>query len=200
MELCGILSVLSLIIRFIHSRGIERAQIKWFTFAAAFTVICIMVIETLNFRHLEILLLPVVLAIPAAAGIAILRYHLFDIDLIIRRTLLYAIVSGLLAAVYFGSVLLLQQIFHSLTGESNPVAIVISTLIISVLFNPLRGRVQQALDRRFYRQRYDAENALAAFSSDLRSEVDFHQVSQRLLDTVQETVQPDHVVLWVRKT
>jgi hypothetical protein len=137
----------------------------------------------------------------AALGIAILRYHLWDIDVIIRKTLVYSVVTGLLALVYFGSVLLLQGLFSRLGVGQAPAALVLSTLAIAALFNPLRRSVQQVVDRRFYRKKYDAEQVLAAFSAQARDEVEMGRLSTALVGAVEETVQPNRVSVWVaRKT
>lgn len=133
-------------------------------------------------------------------GIAILRYRLFDIDLIIRRTLVYGALTLTLALVYFGSVVVLQRIFQALTGQGeSPLVIVISTLVIAALANPLRRRIQSVIDRRFYRQRYNAEQTMEAFADGLRQELDLDQISQRLMKTVSESMQPELTSLWVRE-
>jgi hypothetical protein len=138
------------------------------------------------------------LTILVSLGIAMLRYRLWDIDVLIRRTLLYGVLSLLLAVVYLGSVTVLQGIFTSLGGSQSELATVISTLGIAALFNPLRGRIQEFIDRRFYRTKYDAEQALAAFAASARSETDLGQLSARLTDTVQETMQPNQIKLWLK--
>lgn len=138
------------------------------------------------------------LCIPVSISVAILRYRLFDIDFIINRALVYGLVSAVLAAVYFGAVAALQAAVRALTGAENAVAIVASTLLIAALFQPLRGRVQTTIDRRFYRARYDASRALANFSATLREEVDLPRLREHLVETVASTIRPAHVTLWLR--
>jgi hypothetical protein len=138
--------------------------------------------------------------IPVAAGIAILRYRLYEIDLIINRTLVYGSLTALLAVVYFGGVAATQAIFRALTGqEQQPqLAVVVSTLVIAALFIPLRRRIQGFIDRRFYRRKYDARKTLEAFSAKLRDETDLEALNSELVGVVRETMQPTHVSLWLR--
>jgi hypothetical protein len=136
---------------------------------------------------------------PISLVISIMRYRLWDIDLVIRRTLQYTLLTGLLGLAYYGSVVVLQNMFVAVGGQRSPVVIVISTLMIAALFNPLRSRVQGFIDRRFYRQKFDTEQTLAAFAATARDEVAIHRLSNALLEVVEETMQPEQVSLWLKK-
>ena len=138
------------------------------------------------------------LLVPFSIGVAVLRSHLFDIDILINRTLVYGLLTAMLALVYFGSIVVLQRIFIGLTGEQSTLAVVASTLVIAALFNPLRRRIQGFIDRRFYRSKYDAAKTLEAFSAKLRNETDLDALSDDLVGVVRETMQPAHVSLWLR--
>jgi hypothetical protein len=142
----------------------------------------------------------VIPSIPFATGIAILRYRLYDIDRIINRTLVYGSLTLMLVLVYFGGVTATQALFTALTRqeEQPQLAIVVSTLVIAALFTPLRGRIQAFIDRRFYRRKYDARKTLEAFSTKLRDETNLDALSDDLVGVVRETMQPDHVSLWLR--
>jgi hypothetical protein len=138
-------------------------------------------------------------AMPVAVGVAILRHRLYEIDTLINRTLVYALLTPMLALMYLGSVTAGQAIFRELTGQDQPqLAIVASTLVIAALFNPLRRRIQSFIDRRFYRSKYDARRTLDAFCSKLREEIDLETLNDDLIGVVQETMQPAHVGLWLR--
>jgi hypothetical protein len=136
---------------------------------------------------------------PLSVGLAILRYRLWDIDLIIRRTLSYSVLTLTLALVYFGIVVLLQPLFSGMINNTSQFAIVGSTLAIAALFHPLRLRIQTAIDRRFYRRKYDAEYTLAAFGAVVREETDIERLTTRLALVVEETLQPERVLLWLRR-
>jgi hypothetical protein len=194
------------------SNVIQREQTKWVVFVFAIVAIGLVVdivVEELLKLHLPVLLaqflypvtwnlIPVL--IPISIGIAILRSRLYDIDLIINRTLVYGTLTASLALVYVGIVISLGSLVRLFTGQvsQSPIAIVVSTLVIYVLFQPLRRRIQQIIDRRFYRRKYDAAKTLEAFSATLRNEVDLSQLREHLITVVQETMQPVHVSLWLR--
>jgi hypothetical protein len=140
------------------------------------------------------------LSLPITVAVAIMRYRLFDIDLIIRRTLQYVLLTGVLALVYFGGVVWMQKIFGGIVGQvDSPIFIVISTLAIAALFNPLRHRLQDFVDRRFYRQKYNADQVLNQFMETARNEVELEKLSEAMLGVVKETMQPEQVSLWLRE-
>ncbi len=198
--------VAALFVRYRRTNYTEREQIKWLLYACALFLV-VFASGTLSrvggsnslggyiwavFFGLSLV------ALPAAIGIAILRYRLYDIDLIINRTLVYGPLTVLLAATYLGGVVGLQFLFRAFTGQESTLAIVASTLAIAALFNPLRRRVQGFVDRRFYRRKYDATKTLAAFSARLRDETDLDALSDDLVGVVRGTVQPEHASLWLR--
>jgi hypothetical protein len=206
-RLLTIAAALSLFVRLRPAIGIERQQIKWFVYAAAANVsgstlayIVPGVIDTpLWFERagfaLNIITIP---AMPIAIGIAILRYRLYDIDLIINRTLVYGSLTAALALLYVGGVLALQGTFRTLTGQESQLAVVASTLIIAALFNPMRRRIQSFIDRRFYRRKYDARKTLDTFNTRLRDEVDLDSLTTNLVMVVKDTMQPAYVSVWLR--
>jgi hypothetical protein len=208
-SLLTLAAALAVFMRLRRAIGVERQQIKWFAYAAVAYVsagilayIIPRVIDTpLWFERvsfaLNIALIP---AIPITIGIAILRYRLYDIDLLINRTLVYGSLTLMLALVYFGGVTATQVVFTALTGqeEQPQLTIVVSTLVIAALFTPLRRRIQSFIDRRFYRRKYDARKTLEAFSAQLRDETDLNALSEDLVGVVRETMQPSHVSLWLR--
>jgi hypothetical protein len=189
-----LLCVLSLIVRFRRARGEERQQIKWFAYAGGLYVLTILVPHPMvaNLQLLTATFLPI------AAGVAILRYRLYDIDILINRTLVYGALTAALALVYIGSVATLQYAFRAVTGGDSQLVIVASTLAIAALFGPLRRRIQAFIDRCFYRRKYDAAKTLAAFSARLRDETDLDALSNDLVGVASRTVQPTRVSLWLR--
>jgi hypothetical protein len=205
MLVAGLAAVISLFVRFHRARGEKRQQIKWFAYATALTLVWIFVLEGIpDWNRLfeaitAVLTLLVIPSIPIAAGIAILRYRLYDIDVLINRTLVYGSLTATLAGVYLGGVVVLQYLFRVLTGQESQLAVVASTLAIAALFVPLRRRVQGFVDRRFYRRKYDATKTLEAFSAKLREETNLDALNDELVSVVQETMQPAHVSLWLRK-
>jgi hypothetical protein len=130
---------------------------------------------------------------------AILRHKLYDIDIIIRRTLIYSVLTGVLGVIYFGGVIITQQLFQAVTGDTPDIAIVLSTLLIAALFNPIRNRIQDVIDRRLYRRKYDVEQTLAQFNQSLRNEVDVKTLQANLIGVVSDTMQPDKIALWVKE-
>jgi hypothetical protein len=190
------LSAVSLVLRLRRAAGVERQQLKWFVYAVAlFALVFPPSIIVLGDGRLIVFLLPLV---PAAAGIAILRYRLFDIDVVINRTLVYGALTVMLAAAYIATVVASQYVFRALTGQESQLAIVASTLTIAALFVPLRRRVQAFVDRRFYRRKYVARKTLEAFSVKLRDETDLDALSDDLVGVVRETMQPAYISLWLR--
>jgi hypothetical protein len=193
---CGLACVASLMVRFWRSRGVERLQIKWFAYAAAVFLTASIVLEYLYFGLITLLLLlPIIPLMPVAVGIAVLRYRLYNIDLLINRTLVYGSLTATLVLIYFGGVATVQAIFRALTGqeEQPQLAIVVSTLVTAALFNPLRRRIQSFIDKRFYRRKYDAAKTLEAFSAKMRDETDLDALSGDLVGVIRETLQPAHV-------
>lgn len=193
-------AVAAMIMRMDQARGAERQQLKWFVYSVALLVVGFLA-AFLGFGLHSVAWFLGIAAfnfLPIAAGIAILRYHLYDIDLIINRTLVYGALTAALSLVYVGSIVLLQGLFHALTGETSQLAVVASTLAIAALFVPLRRRVQAFIDRRFYRRKYDAAKTLQAFNTKLRDDVDLDSVADDLVEVVKETMQPAHVSLWLR--
>ncbi|HEV2743656.1 MAG TPA: hypothetical protein VGV91_10905, partial [Rubrobacter sp.] len=199
---CVVAALLSMVVRFYRSRGEERLQLKWFTYAAMVGVTTPLLLGVLAPAAFEVLGRLVwtlgFLSIPVSAAVAILKYRLYDIDRIINRTLVYAALTVVLALVYVGSVFSLQYLFRALTGETSRLVIVASTLAIAALFSPLRRRTQDLVDRRFYRRKYDARKTLVAFGARLRDETDLKQLDLGLLEVVRETVQPASASLWLR--
>ena len=196
-------ALLSLVVRVVRSRGEERQQVKWFVAAAVLGFFALLGNSLLlpeNFGgELGNWLWPIVIAnLPIAVGIAVLRYRLYEIDILINRALVYGTLTVFLALAYVGVVVGLQAVVRKLSGQESTLAVVASTLAVAALFSPLRRRVQAFVDRRFYRRKYDATKTLEAFSVRLREETDLQALSEALVGVARETVQPEHVSLWLR--
>jgi hypothetical protein len=216
LPLCFLASALSLVLRFLRSGGEEREQIKWLAFAASILGLGFSAyvipgpgsilpddaggVDRLWENLLEDAVTLSGAGIPVAIGFAVLKYRLYDIDVVINRTLVYGSLTVMLVAIYFGGVTATQSVFRAVTGqeEQPQLAIVVSTLVIAALFNPLRRRTQSFMDRRFYRRKYDARKTLEAFSAKLRDETDLEALNNELVGVVRETMQPAHVSLWLR--
>jgi hypothetical protein len=206
-----VLAVVSLFVRLKNSRGDEHQQIKWLAYFAAIDsvlIVAVLMIQsaaenlpiTGNYvLPVGIVTVVVTMGMAVAIGVAIYKYRLYAIDIIIRRTLVYGLLTGALVLIYLISVAFLQSLMTAVSGQRSTVAIVISTLTIAALFSPLRRRIQTSIDRRFYRRRYDTEKILASFSQAVREEVDLESLSLTLLKVVGETVQPEGISLWLQQ-
>jgi hypothetical protein len=206
LPLCILGSALSVVLRYRRSGGEERQQIKWIAFAASVVCLLFLIAAFGSFMapvRSELLETVAVLSyagVPIALGFAVLKYRLYDIEVVINRALVYGSLTALLLALYFGGVATTQAVFRALTGqEQQPqLAVVASTLVIAALFAPLRRRVQGLVDRRFYRRNYDATRTLEAFSARLRDETDLDALNGDLVGVIREAMQPAHVSLWLR--
>jgi hypothetical protein len=213
LPLCILASAVSLVLRYRQAGTEVREQIKWVAFAALFVGVqfvidigasLLLVPMTASGREPAWLALLdqvgfiMFAGVPIAVGIAVLKYRLYDIDVIINRALVYGSLTATLVALYFGGIVVLQRLFVALTGQQSTLAVVASTLAIAALFNPLRRRIQGFVDRRFYRRKYDASKTLETFSAKLRDATDLEALSGDLKAVVGETMQPEHVSLWLR--
>jgi hypothetical protein len=189
-------AIVSLVVRFRRSRGAERQQLKWFAYAGVLVVLAML--STNVVPNLGNLPWVMVVALPVAVGIAILRYRLYDIDRLINRTLVYGSLTVTLGLGYGGIVLLLEQVFGGVGGNPPSWAVAGATLAIAALFQPARRRIQAVVDRRFNRRKYDAARTVDAFSVRLRNEVDLDALSAELLAVVDQTIQPTRASLWLR--
>jgi hypothetical protein len=198
---CGLACLAALVLRFRRVRGIERQQLKWLLFASALTITILLVVQpnTSNEWKLGMLLaLPLFPSVPVAAGVAILRYRLYEIDRIINRTLVYGLLTALLAGVYAGAVLVLGQLFGGVTGDPPSWAVAGATLAVAALFQPVRHRIQVVVDRRFNRRKYNTAKTIQAYSTRLRDQVDLDTLSTELLAVVDQTMEPTRISLWLR--
>jgi hypothetical protein len=210
LPICFLAAAAALVIRFRRAGGRERLQLKWFAFAAALlaTLFAVAAVtdlvagvvgagRPLGVRLLEDAVSTSAVGLPLAIGIAVLRHNLYEIDVIINRTLVYGALTASLAAAYLGLVLLFQLALSPLTRKSD-LAVAVSTLAVAALARPLRGRIQEGVDRRFYRRRYDARRTLERFGAHLRDELDPGAVGIELREVVEQTMQPAHMSLWLR--
>jgi hypothetical protein len=192
----------SLVVRFRRSRGEQRQQMKWLALAGAVAAatlpVAVVLYDVIGETAANAAIMSSVLGLPAATGVAILRYRLYDIDVVINRTLVYGSLTAILAGVYIGSVLLLEVTLSGFT-EGSGLAVAASTLAVAALFRPARGRIQGSVDRRFYRRKYDAARTLERFGSHLRDEVDLDALGSALGAVVADTMQPAYVSLWLRE-
>ena len=217
LPLCILASAVSMVLRFRRSRGEVRQQIKWFTFVVFFAGLMFFIVmisqvvivlgsdDNLPQTPLWVELLFSLAAlgfagVPISIGFAVLKYRLYDIDVVINLTLVYGSLTAALVAIYLGGVATTQAILRALTDQTEQpqLAIVVSTLVIAALFNPLRRRIQSFIDRRFYRRKYEARKTLEAFSARLRDETDLETLNNELAGVIRETMQPAHVSLWLR--
>ena len=193
-----VLALASVVVRYIRSGGMQRQQIKWLLLATSLSAFMVFFEEITSIElDTEILFAISIALFPASIAVAIFRYRLYDIDVIINRALVYGSLTAMLALVYVGGVVGLQYAFRALTGNESQLAIVASTLAIAGLFVPLRRRVQSFIDRRFYRRKYDAAKTLEAFGIRLRDETDLESLSNDLVNVVRDTMQPEHVSFWL---
>jgi hypothetical protein len=190
---CGLACLAALAVRFRRARGIERQQLKWFLFACAITLPAL--IASLEVRLLS---LPLFLAVPVAAGVAILRYRLYDIDRLISRTVSYGLLTGVLGLSYAGVVLLLGDLFGGVAREPPSWAIAGATLAVAALFQPIHRRIQTAVDRRFNRRKYNTARTIQAFSTRLRQQIDLDELTTELLAVVDQTMEPTPASFWLR--
>jgi hypothetical protein len=191
-------STLMVLVRLRRARGVERQQLKWFAFAAALLVAGLAVMLVYDWNVGTPLSGAGLAALPVAMGIAIVRYRLYDIDVIINRTLVYGSLTAVLAGVFAGLSILTQRLVLVLTGQESQAAVVLAALVVTALFQPLRARMQVLVDRRFYRRKYDATRTLEQFASQIRDEVELDQLTAGLVAVVRETMQPTHASLWLR--
>jgi hypothetical protein len=190
-------------VRFLRAHGVERQQVKWVAYAAIFFIFWAVLAQLLQNVHSlavvdEILFVTSLQGLWIATGVAVLRYRLYDVDLVVNRALVYTVITTLLVIIYFVAVAAFQMVLRPLPGDESQLAVVASTLAIAAVFNPLRIRMQELIDRRFYHRKYDARKTLEAFSHKLREETDLDRLGGELVSAVQDTMQPQHASLWLR--
>lgn len=202
--LTALAAAIAVLLRLKRARGDERQQLKWFVYAATVLALVVLipnlpmaVVPSYLIRWTNVIVLLAFGGIPLAAGLAILKYHLYDIDLIINRTLVYGTLTAVLGLIYYGIVIVLQQFISQRIAASEAV-VAGSTLVVAALFVPARKHIQEAVDRRFDRKKYDARKTIEAFSARLRDEVDIDSLTQHLLEVITETMQPRHAALWLK--
>jgi hypothetical protein len=200
LALCAAAAVLSLVLRFRRALGAERQQLKWFTYAATLMILFLLLTDYLLPQSgvVDVLYGLVVALVPVAAGVAILRYRLYDIDRLINRTLVYGLLTAVLGLVYAGVVLIVGQVFGGVTEDPPSWVVAGATLAVAALFQPARRRIQAVVDRRFNRRKYDAAKTIQAFSTRLRDEIDLDTLSIELLAVVDQTMESTRVSLWLR--
>jgi hypothetical protein len=195
-----VLALGSVMVRYLRSGGVRRQQIKWLMLATLLAALMVFFEEITRIELATEVPFAVSIALfPLAIAVAIFRYRLYDIDVVINRALVYGSLTATLLALYFGGVVALQRLFVVLTGEGSALAVVTSTLAIAALFNPLRRRFQAFIDRLFFRRKYDARKTLESFGARLREETDLNTLGEDLVSVVREAMQPEHVSLWLRK-
>jgi len=204
-QFCLGVQFLALLARWRRSGPVERLQLKWVVYSVTLVACTALLVEVAFANLVPVLYLPgtfalslAVVLIPAGMGIAMLRYRLYDIDVVINRTLVYGVLTAMLVLLYVGSVVGLQYAFGVFAGGSSQLAVVASTLLIAALFNPSRRRIQTTIDRRFYRRKYDARETLEAFSTRLRDETELERLNAELLSIVHTTMRPEHVSVWLK--
>jgi hypothetical protein len=205
-QFCLGVQFLALLASWRRSGPVERLQLKWVVYGVTLAAATALAVEVVFANLVPVLYLPgtfvlslAVVLIPAGMGVAMLRYRLYDIDLVINRTIVYGALTASLVLLYVGGVVGLQYVFRLVAGGGSQLAVVASTLLIAALFNPLRRRIQAFIDRRFYRRKYDARKTLEAFGGTLRDETDLDVLGGDLVSVVRDTMQPEHVSLWLRR-
>ncbi len=206
--LCAPASAVALLVRFWRSRGVERLQMKWLASATAAVVAFYAVVIVISggpgaptwLVVLQDATIASFCLIPLAIGAAVLRYRLYEIDVIVRRTVIYTALLGALAAIYLGGITAIGWTARSATGQSGTVAVTLSTLLVALSFQPLRHRIQSTVDRRFYRNRYDTATAVTAFEAHLRTQTDLEALQRQLLALIDDTIKPTHTTIWLKNS